>query len=294
MRAGPAEGGLHSLLSQGRGGSRPGARSVPMVLTLPSRPARGKDAGTRAGVQGSPPTCRRAGGLSRSPDVSTDTGEAGGRREAGPKDAGLWGVTPNDRRWKGLTARAPSPGELRPHGLPATTRGVRVEAGFTEGQVRAELPGPGSEAHSQPQAGLASSTVETALKPPGTSARHRWGDWAPSPLHLNFLIWKTWSVCRCHGWAWNPLPLASLLPLPQPVPSVLATASAPVPLEGPPCIQSAPGPYQPQLRPHFLQEGLPEYLLSLRGSIVSHQLSHLGSHPGQSCPRGHRVRQGHL
>lgn len=150
-------------------------------------------------------------------------------------------MTPNDRRRKGLTARAPRPGELRLHGLPATTWGVRVEAGFTKGQVRAELPGPGSEAHSQPQAGLASSTVETALKPPGTSARHRWGDWAPSPLHLNFLIWKTCSVCRCHGWAWNPLPLASLLPLPQPVPSVLATASAPVPLEGPPASSQLQG-----------------------------------------------------
>lgn len=64
------------LLSQGRS-SRPGGTVCPRGSAPSFSSIREKSTGIGAGVQGSPPTCRRAWGFSVSPTVSMDTREAG-------------------------------------------------------------------------------------------------------------------------------------------------------------------------------------------------------------------------
>lgn len=173
---------------------------------------------------------------------------------------GLWGVTPNNSRWRApmpvhpglgscLTDLPQRPGV--PGWMPVSPEGSR---GLSSG------PGSQQPPPSRPGQQHRGKSPEA----PGTSARHRWGDWAPSPsLHLSFFIWKTRSVHHWQGWARNPLPSASLTPSLSRHPRSWQQPQLLCPWRAPP-ILSAPGHYQPQLRPHLLQEGLPEHPLTLR------------------------------
>lgn len=175
----------------------------------------------------------------------------------------------------------PRPGERVPS-TPSNDPGCQLHQRETEGGGRC-LPDRGSRSWE----GLSFlGRAPAPTPPPAPGAGLKPTGLYPPPLgwegpgtvaFSGFLIWKTRAAPHCHGEGAGAGTLGIMHELCSGPPCLPSLSLCPQAWHQHPLLctwkvlrpQSAPGHRQPQLRRHFLQEGLPEHLLSLSSRTVT-------------------------